>query len=66
MAAPVEEDFLPFCYPDRELFADLNEVQADKIVLDSKLVQIEHSYTSSHKKMPVTMMTAQRLWHLAL
>ena len=66
MAASVDEDVSSCHCPDRDFFADLNEVQADRIIVDTKLVQIEHSYTSIHKKCHVTMMTAQMLWHLAL
>ncbi len=32
--------------------AGLNEIQADRIIVDTKIVQIEHSYTCIHEKMP--------------
>ena len=57
MATPVEEVF-PYCHClDWELIADLNEIQADRIIIDTKLVKIEHSYTNIYKKCHVTMMT---------
>ncbi len=52
MAMPVEDPF-PLCdCLDWELFAGLNEIQADSIILDNKLVQIKHYYPCIHNKMP--------------
>ena len=44
MAAPVEDASLFTNYPDWELLPALNEIQADGLSLESKIVQIEQFY----------------------
>jgi hypothetical protein len=44
MAAPVEDASLVTNYPDWELFPALNEIQADGLSLENKIVQIEQFY----------------------
>ena len=38
--------------PDWELLPDLNEIQADDVIVDNKLVQLEPSCSCIHNKMP--------------
>ncbi len=52
MATPVEEIFQHCDCPYWELFANLNEIQADSIIVENKLVQIEHYYPCIHNEMP--------------
>lgn len=52
MAASVEDTFPPCDCPDWELFADLNEIQADDNGVENKLFQIEPCYYCIHNKMP--------------
>ena len=52
MAAPVEDASLFTNYPDWELLPALNEIQADGLSLESKIVQIEQFYPHMNAKMP--------------
>ena len=65
MAAQVEDASLFTNYPNWELLPALNEIQADGLSLESKIVQIEH-FTLTLVLIHHVMMIVHALPHLAL